>query len=505
MSAFEDAIDVADVVESMRALLPGGLEGLPNGLARALARDDYSDALAVARERWSKVGTKELGAALAYALLLGHRGLFDEARGVLGKALAAHEGEVSLQLAQAERLALEGRGGDALALLEGMRAVEIRDPRAWCFMGDLYLELGEIDDVIACYREALERSSQDIERAYRLARLLLERGEIFDGARYLEWAARLAVTEPRLWELAGDAWREAGEEEKAAGAYGRWTKLEEDEEGAWYARGSALAAAGELEAAREALRKAVRLDPFMVDAWVELGQVELERGFLDEAKRGYREALELEPGRVEALYGLMAAAYELGEMEYALEVAEDVTVRAPERADGHFNRGVLLAEVGRHEEAKEALERAVALEGEDAMAWASLAVTRLRLGDEQGARDASASAEQVAPGDSGVAMCWAQGLLTAGRYEEVREYIAGSGERGGEWEMVSAVYEYVACALSGGGVDEALGRFERALTEHGGELPVVRDLEEVERLARVLGREERRRVESMVRRLEEEP
>ncbi len=503
MSAFEDAIDVADVVESMRALLPGGLEGLPNRLARALARDDYSEALSISRDLWSKGGG--LGSALAYALLLGHRGLFDESRGVLGKALLEFEGEVALQLAQAERLSLEGRGEDTLSLLGGLREVEMRDPRSWCFMGDLYLELGEIDDVIACYQEALERSSQDIERAYRLARLLLERGEIFDGSRYLEWAARLAVNEPRLWELAGDAWTEADEPKKAADAYGRWTKLEDDEEGAWYAWGGALAQTGELEAAREALKKAVRLDPFLVDAWVQLGRVELERGYLDEAKRSYREALAMEPGLVDALYGVMAAAYELGELEYALEVAVDVTQRAPERADGHFNLGVMLAEMGRHGEAKEALERAVELENEDGMAWASLAVTRLRLGDDEGARSASVSAEQASPGDGGVAMCWAQGLLTAGRYAEVLEFIAASGDRGGEWELVSAVYEYVARALSGGDVDEASTRFTDALKTHAEELPVDRDLEEVERLARALGQRERRRVDSMVRSLEEEP
>ncbi|MEM1347278.1 MAG: tetratricopeptide repeat protein, partial [Myxococcota bacterium] len=383
----EDALDLLDVIQALRALLPEDTLALREELFRALERDDPSGALNASREAYERSGPGDRDVALTYVVLLQSRGLLEEAEGVLRKTLVAHEQDVRVQLAQVRGLGLSGRTEQAGEILDGL-ITYVTEPEMLGYAGDLSLDFEQPEAAIAAYKRALECSSQDHEVAYRLARLLLERGEIFDGASMLERSARLAVAQIWLWELTGDAWTEAGESERAAQAYGRAVKLEQEDEQLWLKRGMALHASGSWQEAIEALERASRLDPFLSEAWVHMGHVYLDQGYSEDAVRWYNKALAQTPDDLQALQGVTAAVFAQGDIEYAYELAKRALQIDPERMETQYNLGMILTEMSEHAQARASLERAAQLSPQSPEVWAALALCRVRTGDKEDAHEA---------------------------------------------------------------------------------------------------------------------
>ena len=399
-SDYEDAIELHDAIEAIEALREQGLEDLPAGLERSFSRDEYATALAIAREHYSQASSgrsraSAREASILYAVLLAYRGLNEEASGVLRGALARHPMDVPLQLAQTLNVLQSGDREVAAELLSGLGEVPTGRASWQTMMGHLHLELDRADEAIACYRRAMEGGSPQAEVAYRLARLLWERGlDRHEAAHYLEQAARLKEGDARAWTVCAEAWGEIEAWARSVQAWTRVVRLEPEDASSWLEYGRAQRAAGEFDAAARALQKAARLgDPFDMSATLELAHTRALQGFFEEALQRYGEVLKERPEELDALRGATASSFALGDLTEALRYAERALKLDDEEAEAHFDLGSVLAELGQHERAAEALERALVLEPEEALYAMRLAALRGAQGE------CAAGGAGGAPGD----------------------------------------------------------------------------------------------------------
>ena len=508
---FEDALELSDVVEAFGALLEHGLKRLPTGMARSFERDDYASALAIARDHYSAILQDERRgslreAAMMYVILLTFRGLHEEASNILRKIMSRHAQDVRLQLTQVISVLEQGEGEVASQLLDGLSELKMSDNRSWALMGHLYLDLEEVDEAIRCYKEALESGSQDVEVAYRLSRLLWEEDATkLDGAHYLERAARLAAQDAKLWSLVGQAWSELQDWGRAIDAFGRVIKLEEDDEEGWLDYGESLRARGDLEAAARAFERASRLDPLSNVARLELAYTRHMQGFFEEALQEYQRVLKERPGQLDALQGAAMAQFEQGDFEAALRHVDEVVKLAPDLAEAHYNRGLILMELG-DDDALAALTRAVELDAEHGSYRLRLLLAKLgvrqRAEKVQVVREVH---EAMARGaELGELLEVLARLIVLGMDAVVSELLEWYEPHGEEmedvdWLLITPMYRYVLATRAGREdvLDLLEARFDERVEQLEQELPVMIDLEDVERLATKLPSPRRDVVERM--------
>ena len=463
----DDVIELRMAVETLRALYPGGLEGLPHRLIKALERDDYSDALAEANASYSKGGPRDLAAVLAYVALLNGRGLLGEAKGILRKAQGIYERDVALQLLQLQTMLLDDQFDEAQAVLEGLGHVPIQEPRYLAFMGELHLSLEAPEQAMACFEQAMDRGLDDPDIAYQLAQMHQEQERWFDAAQTYERVARQQMQDAGLWQEAATAWTQAEEPGKAAECMRRVVKLRADDEYAWLYYGVALAEDGQLERAKGALERACKLDPLLFEAWVQRAHAERELGFVEEAIQHYRHALTLRDDDLEAMHGLIAAAFESGDLLMAERLSRKAVTLAPHDPDGYYNLGTVLQELHKNAEAITSFERAVALDDEVPSFQIALAVA-LAQADEVGrACEHAQAALALDPEEpEELVLELVETLLRRRHPEEALRFMGQLQLSGDRWEALAALLSYLALIQLGqrDALTAQLERFERAHT-----------------------------------------
>jgi tetratricopeptide (TPR) repeat protein len=490
----EQVIETEPAIERLRAVIPGGWRAVPRPVRRALERDDWARALQEANAAYS-AAPNELIASLTYAALLSARGLLDEAQGILRKISAAHEGDMGVALVQVDVLIQKGRVEEAVAMMDGLYAVQGQHHQRWVLLGDLYLAIDHPEEAIRCFGRALEGGSDDPEVAYGLARLRLERGELFDGAAAMEQAARLAVKEPGLWVLAGQAWADVEEWERVEAALGRAVKLGEQGLEVLALRASALTALGRAREAIKQLEGALRRHPKEGGLLVLLGHAELELGRPEEAAQRYRRAAQLLPDDPEPLHGEARAAFELGDLAGALALAKRAVQLAPELAEGHYNLGMIYAALSELDHAEAALRQAIALvPGEPRYAQA-LAVTLIRQGL---IAPGLALIEALEEPDAEGLLEVAEALIVRGAREQALALLAREVAEADAalWALIGGALRLVVAALDDPRAAEAaLQALDAAKEAHAEALPLVWDFEPLERTLLMLDRKVRGRVE----------
>ncbi len=144
---------------------------------------------------------------------------------------------------------------------------------------------------------------------------------------------------------------------------------------------------GDYDAALETLKEGLRLYPHSVELYVGMGYTRLAREEFAWAKQAFEKALVLDPDHEDALVGLGEVLLRLGRHEEALALFD----RA--RRSGCADDLELMLSMGRalyrerlYEQAREVFMDAVSLRPDSAEAYAGLAYTLHRLGDDAGAR-----------------------------------------------------------------------------------------------------------------------
>jgi putative PEP-CTERM system TPR-repeat lipoprotein len=197
-------------------LQQGNASGAEIELRKALAADyperrvvpELANALVVLRQSQKLIdefGEARLGDAAADASLqtslaaaydaLGRPELFDSA---LTAALKADPRHAPALILLARRKAAARDFDAAMATVDEVLAIDVRNVDAWKFKADLLLYAkGNVDDALAAYRKAVEARPDSVPARFALMTALMQQDKLDDAAVQLAELKRVAAGDPR--------------------------------------------------------------------------------------------------------------------------------------------------------------------------------------------------------------------------------------------------------------------------------------------------------------------
>ena len=242
---------------------------------------------------------------------------------------------------------------------------------------------------LAKKRTLLEEATE-IDPDYAEAKLLLAdrleaEGRRADARRLLRTVAR---EHPRFsWarQRYGVALRVSGRPERAIEEV--QAALDSDPDGrTLFHAGLFAEAGGDPTTAATLYSRAVErgcIDPILAE---KLGRLRANEGKYADALALWERALELSPGMTHLLGNVALALHHLGEHDEAGKLFEQARIEAPDKFTTHANHAVFLQDMGRHEDAIVACDAALAVRGDSARLLNARGVSRMALGDSEGAR-----------------------------------------------------------------------------------------------------------------------
>jgi tetratricopeptide (TPR) repeat protein len=213
---------------------------------------------------------------------------------------------------------------------------------------------GDLEGAIAMFREAAE-IDPDFAPAYTgIATVAMEQRNYEDAAAAAEKAASLDPESFRALQLRYDAYRNLGDEAKAAAAAEALKEAGDISEATTQTFREAVEAyrAGDSETAKARFRQALELDPELVAAYSNLAQIYIREGDAARAVAMAQEVLRRRPDDVPALKVQYQAFHQLGDDEGAEKALEAVVAADPKwAATALFDHAQELFNANRIEEA----------------------------------------------------------------------------------------------------------------------------------------------------------
>jgi tetratricopeptide (TPR) repeat protein len=159
------------------------------------------------------------------------------------------------------------------------------------------------------------------------------------------------------------------------------TKVTEDNSRAETSYGIALAAAGRLDEAVLHLSNAIRTNPTNPEAINYLGKVFLNEGKIIEAIERFTELIKIEPDSAEAYYNLGMALGMQGKNDDAIKCFARVIELDAKYPDIDKRMGTALLSAGKPNEAIEYLQKSLQINPDEAVAYVSISIAYIKLGN----------------------------------------------------------------------------------------------------------------------------
>lgn len=289
---------------------------------------------------------KDAAAHSRYGLFLQQQGRPVEAIAHFRSALELNpqSSEHSYNLALA--LLQDGRGGDALAILD-----RYSSPGADRFVlrGAVLNELGRASEAAEALRRAVALDANNADSLYDLVLTLLKIDASPEAATLLEGGRRRFPRVAKIHAAAGMVAYLNGRNTEAVRAYEAAVRLEPGAADLYASLGDVYDATGDFTRAGAAYATSLRLDPAAAAVHVKLGRNLLKLQRPREAERAFTAALQ----------------------------------RDAAQADAHFQLGKLAAARNDHAQAIEHYRQAVSATPALKEAWYQLGISYRRAGDEQ--------------------------------------------------------------------------------------------------------------------------
>ena len=247
-----------------------------------------------------------------------------------------------------------------------------------------YLDAGRHTHAIG----RLESRMAEDEMSYELVELSCEAyrraGEYEKALEVLEREGGSWDGETTYWTLRGRIFEGMDELEDAIRSHERAVQIDPDRAEAHFRLGVVSMRLGENEEALECFEEAVAIDPEMINAQINIGILLDEMGSPHEAVAAFKRALRIDPRSLETRLNLGASYGDLDLPREAITEFRAALEIDPTSVLGHFNLGVALLEES-PEEAQVALKRALTLEPGHWEANYHLAVLYFKRGMYEGA------------------------------------------------------------------------------------------------------------------------
>jgi tetratricopeptide (TPR) repeat protein len=213
---------------------------------------------------------------------------------------------------------------------------------------------GDLEGAMAMFREAAEIDPEFAPAFTGIATVAMEQGNYREAAEAAERAVTLDPESYRALQLRYDAYRNLGDEAKAAAAAEALRQAGDVTEATARTFREAVEAyqAGDSETAQARFSQALDLDPDLVAAYSNLAQIYMREGEATRAAAMADEVLRRRPGDVSALKVQYEALHQLGDDEGAERALEAVVAADPEwAATALFDHAQELFNANRVEEA----------------------------------------------------------------------------------------------------------------------------------------------------------
>jgi tetratricopeptide (TPR) repeat protein len=231
----------------------------------------------------------------------------------------------------------------------------------WLQKGIDYIELGNYEEAIKCFDQALE----------------------IDG-NYVP-----------AWNSKGNALGNLGRHEEAIACYDKAIEIDPKYLDAWINKGNAFSNLGRFGDALDFYDKAIAIDPSYADAWNEKGFALFALGKYEEAIQCYDKAIEIDPKWPGPFNNKGFALFALGKYEEAIQCYDKAIELNPNYPDAWNNKGLVLSALGKLEYAIECYDKAIEIDPSYADAWYNAAGSWIKNGDNERGLDYLRTAIQL--------------------------------------------------------------------------------------------------------------
>ena len=215
-------------------------------------------------------------------------------------------------------------------------------------------QAGDLEGAMAKFREAVEADPEFALAFTGIATVAMEQGNYLEAAKAAEKAVTLDPESYRALLLRYDAYRNLGDETKAAAAAKALRQAGDISEATGRIFREAVDAfeAGDMGTAKARFRQALDLDPELAPAYANLAQIYNWEGDSERAAAMADEVLERRPDDVAALKIRYDASIRLGDHDAAATALEPLVAADPEwAATALFDQAQALFNANRIEEA----------------------------------------------------------------------------------------------------------------------------------------------------------
>jgi protein O-GlcNAc transferase len=272
-----------------------------------------------------------------------------------------------------------------------------RNAQSHALLGLALLELGELEEAVACQRRALELAPTMTGLHTVMAPALFVLGQ--HEAAVDSYRRGLAV-QPENFDMhrgLSDALRRLEQFEAAEASARQALALCPDNPDNHLTLAAVLYLVGDYEGAAGSFRQVLELVPDHFGARLDLGQSLQRLGQFEPAAACYRLLLELRPDDAHAHLGLAACLRELEQYDAAIASYQRAVELAPTDRAALHDLGLAFQMQGKVEPARAAFERALAVYPDDALVLIALANVSFELGRWEQALQHARRAVEVAP------------------------------------------------------------------------------------------------------------
>jgi len=255
--------------------------------------------------------------------------------------------------------ALNAQGKNALPAIQKAALFSSDDANAHLNLGDMLCGLGQHDDAVTSYLNALAIKPDYAEAHNNLGTALKNLGKINNAEASYRRALNYKPDFIEAHYNLGNALFELGQLENAVASYHHVLKLNPNLAEAHSNLGIALKDLGRFEEAATSFRAALKINPNLAKVHSNLGVALKELGQVDEAVASYRRAVELDRDNAEAHYNLGNALRDLGQVVRAMASYRHALKIKSDYAEAHSNLGNALRDIGHLDGALESCSHAV--------------------------------------------------------------------------------------------------------------------------------------------------